>query len=179
MKGMGFLLAVAVTACQATTSGTSTSSQVQAVSADNANFAPYRTFGFRLSEAPPAPYEASPRSFEVERRVREMVAAELGRKGYTEAGTNPDFLVRLSSGIAKQEKAQPTTTSGANENDPQTVTAGEIVVDAFDRSTSQQVWHGTARAEIDPQRINEPALQAAVQQMLARFPARSDAPAQK
>jgi hypothetical protein len=41
------------------------------------------------------------------------------------------------------------------------------------------VWHGTAQAEIDPQRINELAIRSAVEQMLVRFPARSDAPEQR
>jgi hypothetical protein len=104
--------------------------------------------------------------------VHELVAAELVRKGYAEAGQNADFLVRISSGSAREDKAQPTTTSGGNENQPKSITVGEVVVDAFDRSTAQQVWHGTAMAEIDPEKINGPALQAALQQLLAPFPAR-------
>ncbi len=81
------------------------------------------------------------------------------------------LLIRISTGTAKADKAEPTTTSGGNENQPQSITAGEVVVDAFDRSTGQQVWHGTARAEIDPQRVNEPLLQAAMKQMMTPFPA--------
>jgi hypothetical protein len=178
MKGMGIVLAATMAACQATTSaGPATGpTEVQAVGAGNAAFAPYKTFGFRLAGTPTAPYQPSARSFEVERRVHDLVAAELTRKGYAQTDTNPDFVIRLSSGTAKEDKPVPTTTSGGSENDPKVVTAGEIVVDAFDRSTSQQVWHGTAQAEVDPQKINDPGLQAAVQQMLARFPARSTSP---
>jgi hypothetical protein len=183
MKAIGILFVATLAACEATTASSgsqlsSAPSQIQAVSAQSAAFAAYKTFGFRLAETPPPPYQVSARSFDVERRVHDLVAAELTRRGYTESATNPDFVVRLSSGTAKEEKAQPTTTSGANENETQSVTAGAIVIDAFDRSTSQQVWHGTARAEIDPQRINEASIQAAVQQMMASFPARSGAPAQ-
>jgi hypothetical protein len=82
-------------------------------------------------------------------------------------------MIRISTGTAKEDRSQPTTTSGGSENEPQSIVGGEVVVDAFNRSTSQQVWHGIARAEIDPQRINEPVLQAAMQQMLAPFPPRS------
>jgi hypothetical protein len=171
MKAIGIVFVATLVACQATTSGGV--SQVQATSATVASFAPFHTFGFRLAEDPPAPYQVSPRSFEVGRQVRELVAAELSRKGYAEAGANADFMIRISTGTAKEDKAHPTTTSGGSENEPQSVVGGEIVVDAFDRSTSQQVWHGIARAEIDPQRINEPALQQAMQQMLAPFPTRS------
>ena len=99
-----------------------------------------------------------------------------------EAGTTPDFLVRLSSGTFKED--EPLTAAGAygtgnvdyrvrNEG---SFTSGEIVVDAFDGSTAQQVWHGTAQADIDPHRINEAAIESLVDQMLMHFPARDGAP---
>ncbi len=175
MKAIGIVLLSAMAACQAATTTTvSGSSQVRTTSAETASFAPFRTFGFRLAAEPPAPYQVSPRSFDAEGRVRELVAAELVRKGYTEAGPDADFMIRISAGTAKADKAEPTTTSGGNENQPLSVTAGEVIVDAFNRSTAQQVWHGTARAEIDPNRLNESALHAAVQRMLAPFPVRTD-----
>jgi hypothetical protein len=171
MRAIGLVLLATVAACQATTSAGGPSN-VKTESAGSASFAQYRTFGFRLAETPPAPYAVSPRSFEVERRVHDLIVSELVRKGYTEAATNGDFLFRLSSGTAKTDKVEPTTTGGGTENEPQSVTSGEIVVDAFDGSTSQQVWHGTAQAVIDPQHINQEALGAAVQRMLATIPAR-------
>jgi hypothetical protein len=145
--------------------------QVQSASAETASFTPFRTFGFRLAEVPPAPYQVSARSFEVERLAHDMVASELVRKGYTDGGTDADFLVRISSGAATQYTSS--VMSGSDEDRLQSVTTGEVVVDAFDRSTAQQVWHGTARAEIDPQRVSERQLQDAVHQLLAAFPARS------
>jgi hypothetical protein len=175
MKAIAILLVAGIAACQATTTS-SGSPQVRTTSAEVATFAPFRTFGFRLATEPPAPYQVSSRSFDVERRVRDLVTAELERKGYTE-GPNADFLVRISSGTAQADETQPTTTSGGNENQPQAVTAGAVIVDAFDGSTSQQVWHGTAQAVIDPQRVDEARLETAVRQMLAPFPARSAPPA--
>jgi hypothetical protein len=50
-----------------------------------------------------------------------------------------------------------------------------MVVDVFDGSTAQQVWHGDTQAEIDPHGINERAVGAAVRQMLEAFPARNGA----
>jgi hypothetical protein len=176
MRAIGLVLLATVAACQATTASSSGGpSNVKTESAGSAAFARYRTFGFRLAENPPAPYAVSPRSFEVERQVHDLIASELVRKGYTEAASNGDFLIRLSSGTAKADKVEPTTTGGGTENEPQSVTSGEIVVDAFDGSTSQQVWHGTAQAIVDPQRINQEALGAAVQRMLATIPARGAA----
>jgi len=70
--------------------------QVQSASAETASFTPFRTFGFRLAEVPPAPYQVSARSFEVERLAHDMVASELVRKGYTDGGADADFLVFTS-----------------------------------------------------------------------------------
>jgi hypothetical protein len=173
MKSIAIILAATMAACQATTASVPGTSHVQTTSAEAAAFAPFRTFGFRLAEQPPSPYELSARSFEVERRVHEQVTEELVRKGYTETGADADVLIRISSGTVSGDKTEPVTTSGGTENDPQRITVGEVVVDAFDRGTGQQVWHGTAQAEINPQRINEAALQATVQRMLAPFPTRS------
>jgi hypothetical protein len=78
-----------------------------------------------------------------------------------------------TSGVAEVDQPTATTTSGGNENEPHIATVGEIVVDAFDRSSAQQIWRATSRAEIDPQRIEEPALQASVARMMAPFPART------
>jgi|HubBroStandDraft_4_1064222.scaffolds.fasta_scaffold203513_3 hypothetical protein len=169
MKAMAIVLVTMMAGCAPTAPPGSL--QVQSASAETASFTPFRTFGFRLAEVPPSPYQVSARSFEVERLAHDMVAAELVRKGYADAGANADFLVRISSGAATRYAS--TVMSGSDEDRLQSVTTGEIVVDAFDRSTARQVWHGTARAEIDPRRIDEPELQAAVHQLLAPFPART------
>jgi hypothetical protein len=173
MKAIAIVFAATVAACATTSSG---SSQVQAISAKPETFTAYRTFGFRLATEPPFPYQVSARSFEVEHRMHDLVATALARKGYKEAGTSPDFWVRLSSGTFKGEMSPPYDVSmGVTDS----FVLGEMVVDAFDGPTAQQVWHGTAQAEIDPHGINERAIGAAVRQMLAPFPARSDAIAER
>jgi hypothetical protein len=173
MKAMAIVFAASVAACATTSSG---SSQVQAISAEPSTFTAYRTFGFRLAGDPPFPYQVSTRSFKVEQRMHDLVATALARKGYREAGTSPDFWVRLSSGTFKGETPPY---DGVVTGETDSFIMGEMVVDAFDGSTAQQVWHGTAQAEIDPHGINERAIGAALQQMLARFPARIDALAER
>ena len=79
----------------------------------------------------------------------------------------------LALEVVSEDKPEPITTSGGTENESQRITEDEIVVDAFDGATAQQVWHGTAQAEVDPQRINEPALQDDVRRMLTPFPRRT------
>jgi hypothetical protein len=173
MKAMAIVFAATVTACAATTSS---GPQIQAISAEPSTFTAYRTFGFRVAGEPPFPYQVSTRSFKVEQRMHDLVATALAHKGYREAGTSPDFWVRLSSGTFKGETPPY---DGIVTGEPDSFIMGEMVVDAFDGSTARQVWHGTAQAEIDPHGINDRAIGAAVRQMLAAFPARNDALAER
>jgi hypothetical protein len=171
---MAIVFAATVTACAATTS--SGSSQIQAVSAEPSTFTAYRTFGFRVAGEPPFPYQVSARAFKVEQRMHDLVATALAHKGYREADTPQDFWVRLSYGTFKGETPPY---DGVVTGETDSFIMGEMVVDAFDGSTAQQVWHGTAQAEIGPHGINERAIGAALRQMLAGFPARNDALAER
>jgi len=164
MKSIGIILLGAMTACAATTSPTV---RVQTESSAVASFAAYRTFGFRLAGTPPAPFQVSARSFEVERRMRSLVVAELVHKGYTEqpGPAHPDFVVALASGYATEPVY-------VGQEPAETVEKGAIVVDAFDASSSAHVWHSTAETEVDPKQINDQLLQVGVQRVLASFPAR-------
>jgi hypothetical protein len=167
MKSIGLILVGALTACAATTSPTV---RVQTDSSAVASFAAYRTFGFGLAEAPPAPFQVSARSFEVQRRMRSLVAAELVRKGYAEqpGPAHPDFVVTLASGYAEQ----PPVYAGEA---PlfETAETGAIVINAFDASSAAQVWHGVGETEVDRKKIDDHLLQTGVESVLASFPARS------
>jgi len=166
MKPIGLVLLGAMAACAATSSPTV---RVQTDSSGVASFAAYRTFAFGLAGTPPAPFQVSARSFEVERRMRSLVASELVRKGYTEqpGPAHPDLVVTFATGYATEdvyEGEEPLT---------ETVEKGAIVIDAFDASSTAQVWHGVGETEVDRERINDHLLQTGVQSVLASFPARS------
>jgi hypothetical protein len=90
--------------------------------------------------------------------------------GYTAVDAHGDFVVRLSSGTA----SRPAPTMGGNSIAPDLVPTGTIVLDMFDGSTAQQVWHGTAEAQIDPAQISDPLLASAVQRLLRGFPTRAN-----
>jgi hypothetical protein len=167
MKSIGLILLGALTACAATTSPTV---RVQTDSSAVASFAAYRTFGFGLAEGPPAPFQVSARSFEVQRRMRSLVAAELVRKGYTEqpGPAHPDFVVTLASGYAEQPPVY-----GGEAPLFETGKTGAIVINAFDASSAAQVWHGVGETEVDREKINDHLLQTGVQSVLASFPTRS------
>jgi hypothetical protein len=165
VKSIGLLFLGAVAACASTPSP---NVLVQTQSSPDTSFAGYRTFGFRHAEAPPAPFEVSARSFEVERRVRALVVAQLVSKGYMEqtAPANPDFFVTLSAGYADDPPF------GGEAPLFETDEKGAFVIDVFDASSAAHVWHGTAEAEVDPRQINDQLLQVGVRRALSSFPAR-------
>ncbi len=46
------------------------------------------------------------------------------------------------------------------------------MIDAFDATTDELVWHGSARAEVNPSQIDEERLRRAVSSVMAAFPSR-------
>jgi hypothetical protein len=172
MKAIALSFVVALSACQP--GAAAPSPKVHTVAAVNAPFAQYRTFALGFAERPPAPYTVSEESFEVERRAQELIAAELMKKGYALANGNADLVVRFSAGTSKMEAALVKEQT-LNEDRSQQVSVGGLVIDAFDASSRVHVWHGTAEARIDSKGIDDQLLQAAVQQVLAKFPVRSNA----
>jgi hypothetical protein len=165
MKSIGLVLLGAMAACAATSSPTV---RVKTDSSAVASFAAYRTFAFGLAGTPPTPFQVSARSFEVERRMRSLVAAELVRKGYTEqpGSAHPDLVVTFATGYATEDVYV------GQEPLAETVEKGAIVIDAFDASSAAHVWHGTGETEVSPAKINDQPLQAGVHRVLASFPVR-------
>jgi Domain of unknown function (DUF4136) len=141
---------------------------VQTQSSAIESFAPYHTFGFRLAGTPPEPFQVSARSFEVERRMRSLVVAQLVGKGYTEqlGSARPDFVVTFSAGYADDPPA------GGEPPMFEMPVKGAIIIDAFDASSDAHVWHATAEAEVEATQIDDPLLQVAVRRALASFPVR-------
>jgi Domain of unknown function (DUF4136) len=167
MKATMLLLVGLLAAC----GGTGLSNRhVQSETAASPTFANYRTFAFGPATQPVAPFGVSGRSFEVERRLRPLVVAELQSKGYTEqtGQAKPDFMVSFASGYFREEDSaqmEPGAALG--------VLKGQVVIDAFDVTSEAQVWHGTAEAEVDPKKIDDQLLQSAVRRVLAPFPTRA------
>jgi hypothetical protein len=141
---------------------------VQTQSSALSSFAPYHTFGFRIAGMPPAPFQVSARSFEVERRMRSLVVAQLVGKGYAEqqGSAHPDFVVSFSAGYADDPPP------GGEPPMFEMPVKGAIVIDVFDASSDAHVWHATAEAEVEPTQLDDRLLRVAVQRALASFPAR-------
>ena len=144
----------------------------------SAPFSSFRTFGFVPSEAPPEGYQASDRSAQIAEQMRPMVAAVLQEKGYVFAPNgDADIMVECSAGRrpglhAHRKEWRMSAVTGEAREEREDVEGG-IVIDAFDRSGGQ-IWHGSARSEIDPQKPSVDRLRRAVAAALSKFPARPE-----
>jgi hypothetical protein len=136
------------------------------VASPHASFAQYHTFSFGLADPPKAGYEVTPRSLEVERRLRPLVLEALKARGYVANDTNGDFIVKLATGTGELQSPSP-------ERAVQTGLArGYLGIDIYDGPTGAEVWQGSAFAEIDPEKIDDSLLKLGVTHMLADFPPR-------
>jgi hypothetical protein len=109
----------------------------------------------------------TPRSLEVERRLRPIVLESLKARGYAESDSSGDFVVKLVTGTG------PASTQGPAERAmPTGLARGFIGINIYDGPTGAQVWQGSAFAEIDPEKIDDSLLKMGVTHMLAGFPSR-------
>jgi Domain of unknown function (DUF4136) len=60
---------------------------------------------------------------------------------------------------------------GELDREEQDLVEGSFVIDAFDRATRKIVWHGSARAEVNPGPVDYERVRRAVESVLASFPA--------
>jgi hypothetical protein len=143
---------------------------VQTVAAARTALPQFHTFSFGLTEEPPAGFEASPRSLEVEQRMRALIGSELGHKGYAEVSAKPDFVVRYAAGTVRIDPGPVTEEN----TDVTPYTLREIDVDIFDASTKTEVWQGTATSKVAINKYVDPSLlQGDVHAALAGFPVRT------
>jgi hypothetical protein len=140
-----------------------------------ASFDRYRTFGFETNESALADYASSPRSIEVRNRVKQQAGKILEDDGYVRAiGGKPDLVLGIAAGRRERVIRHPqrARVGWLEEDEEDDFTEGAFVIDAFDAATEELVWHGSARAEVDPDRIDDERLRRAVTSVLATFPSR-------
>jgi hypothetical protein len=168
MKWIALVLMSALTSCSAVTPPTRTAAST--VTSPHASFAGYHTFSFGLSDPPKTGYDVTPRSLEVQRRLRAVVLAALQQRGYVVSDAPGDFVVKLASGTGPAEyqseelSAERAIATG--------LARGYIGINMYDGSTGIEVWQGSAFAEIDPEKIDDSLLAMGVNHMLKDFPAR-------
>jgi len=163
MKWIGVALLGVATSCATAVPSKTTATSIVS---PRTSVASYRTFSFGLADQPKAGYEVTPRSLEVQRRLRPVVLEALLDRGYVEDREKSDFIVKLAAGTGAL--ANP----GAERAVPTDLARGFIGIDVYDASTGTEVWQGSAFAEIDPEKIDDSLLKMGVNHMLADFPAR-------
>jgi hypothetical protein len=139
-----------------------------------ASFSRYRSFSFGPSEGPPAGYQTTARTAEVQRRLRPLIAAALTQKGYSEASAMGDLMIMFGSGRREVVTHDVSSVSAGWLPDDENADfiEGSLVIDAFDGATLQRVWHGASRvADIKPDQIDDQRLQRSVSQLISAFPA--------
>jgi hypothetical protein len=101
-------------------------------------------------------------------RVLQNMTSTLKSKGYTH---QPHGDLTLAVTVGKMTKVDLNNWHNYGYHDAYTHSAGQVALDAFDSKTKHAVWHGQITDAINPSKPNPEKLQAAVNQLMAEFPA--------
>jgi uncharacterized protein DUF4136 len=149
---------------------------VHSATSPTARFDIYTTFEFRGNASAPAFYQTSELSKDVGQRVEVQAAEALVSKGYAESTDGkPDLILRVAAGRRERSKRElePIRPGWLIEDEEHDFEEGSFIIDAFEASTGELVWHGGARTEVDPGTIDSALLRRAVQSVMSRFPTRA------
>jgi len=110
----------------------------------------------------------------IQARMTPLIAAALEKKGYTQASGKGDFVIRFGSGRRDVEVEHGSSSSHLDsfmeEDESNDFVEGAIVIDAFDGSNDGQIWHGSARTAINPNKVDDSLLSQAINDVLVKFP---------
>ncbi len=159
-------------ACVAATSSCSSDVRAHTASLSTAPFASYHTFSFDSSEGAPGGYMMAPGSLDVQNRMKPLITSALENKGYSLSSARGDFVVLYGSGRrqAQAEHVRNPYELSLEEDEPTDFVEGAIIIDVFDGMNGGQIWHGSARTEINPDKIDDALLAKSVGDVLAKFP---------
>jgi hypothetical protein len=148
-----------------------------------ADFSTYETFGWHADATPDG--SVAPMSI-VDSNIRAAIAAEMQRKGYSEApsGSTPDLLLDYQVARAEKIKNSPfrigvgvgsygssggvsvgTSTSGTRN-----VIEGSLVVHAIDVDRNAEVWRSRVSRELGKENVDSEVIQGAVEEVFSDFP---------
>jgi hypothetical protein len=142
------------------------------VAAPGVSVESYHTFAFGPAEPPRAGYQVTERSLEVQRRLGVLVKTALEDRGLTETADHPDIRVMLATGngLGYQLRPSEDLVGIPPERAPGPVPAvGFIGINIYAGASGNQIWQGSAFAEIDPMKIDDALLRVGVDHMLQGF----------
>lgn len=142
--------------------------EVKAADGKLESIARHKTFSRVNAREAPSTFRKGELTPEVLDAVGAVVDEELKQKGYVAGAENADLLVRISAGTREVK----TATGGAQRAGAaaQTETQRGLVVDIFARASNDQLFHGYARYDADPEVVDQDKIRAAVASTLANVP---------
>jgi hypothetical protein len=136
-----------------------------------ANFAPLKTYSWRLEQQLPNPLNAQ--------RLVDAVDANLKAKGFTKVDSGGDVTVTYHAAADKSVDVQSFQSGGAyscwggcmTSTTVTPVTLGTLIVDIVETKSNKMLWRGSASDTVsgDPKE-NEAKIQEGVHKMFEKFP---------
>jgi hypothetical protein len=137
----------------------------------SANFAPLKTYSWRVEQQLPNPLMAQ--------RLVEAIDANLKAKGYTKVESGGDITVTYHAAADKQVDVQSFQSGGPyscwggcmTSTTVTPVTVGTLIVDLVDTKTNKMLWRGSASDTVsgDPKE-NEGKINEGIHRMFEKFP---------
>ena len=142
--------------------GASAEPQMTTDMAHDVNFADYKTFSWASIHP-----QGGMNSVQYQ-EIMNSITTYMTGKGY-QRNAPGDLTMALTLG--KQQKVDLDTWNHYGYHDDYVYSEGQISLDAFDTKTKRAVWHGQITDTIDPAKPDINKLHAALNQLLAQFPA--------
>jgi hypothetical protein len=142
---------------------------VRNIQSPRAHFGRYHTISFDVSREPPPGW--GPSSADAQSNVEGAAASGLEKRGYLLITPSEPADLVVTIQVGRRWRIAPRSvaiTRSWNPHPPDFI--GVFVVDAFDRTTRELVWHGSATTDIDLARIDHEALRSEMATVLTSFP---------
>jgi len=173
------LLLATLTGC-----ASQTPPKAQSQSDPDTDVAAYSTFGWQAVPGVDAGDEPL-RLLDV--NIRKAIRAELTRRGYTEADSNPQLLIAYDTEARDKLKSSPfrvgiglgsfgsNVGGSVNVGSPsvQSYQEGRLVIHVVDAAGNREVWLGTLSGRVDTTKLDEATVARAVALAMQDFPSRS------
>jgi hypothetical protein len=151
------------------------------------NFAAYRTFAL---PATPGVGGNDPPLQLLDRNIRNAIAGEMRRKGYTETSEQPDLRMIYETTSADRVESSPVQVGvgvgswGGNVGGSINVGSpsirnykeGTLVIHAVDNARNAEVWEGRVSSRIGSGGVDPAAVSSTVAEVMRNFPARPAGP---
>lgn len=148
-----------------------------------ANFAAYRTYGWQ--PVPQVDGKDAPLKL-LDQNIRAAVAAELQKRGYVEAATDPDLNIAYDTASEQKVESNPVRIGvgmgswggsgggsvGVSTPSVRNYQEGSLVIHAIDRARNAEVWQGRVSGKMSQGSIDAAAVQRAVATAMRDFPGR-------